>query len=97
MTLNKIGRALSDENMNKYFDNINDIKTKEIDLQKKIYFNNIENAKNNLIEIEKLNYFHHTNIEENKIKNYVQVENKNLISNINKIKDVINNDLNNIK
>lgn len=72
MTLNKIERALSEENMNKYFDNINDIKTKEIDLQKKIYFNNIENAKNNLIEIEKLNYFHHTNIEENKIKNYIE-------------------------
>ena len=97
MTLNKIGRALSDENMNKYFDNINDIKTKEIDLQKKIYFNNIENAKNNLIEIEKLNYFHDTNVEENKIKNYVQLENKNLISKINKFKDVINNDINNIK
>ena len=96
MTLNKIGRALSDENMNKYFDNINDIKTKEIDLQKKIYFNNIENAKNNLIEIEKLNYFHDTNVEENKIKNYVQLENKNLISKIDKFKDVINNDLNNI-
>ena len=96
MTLNKIGRALSDENMNKYFDNINDIKTKEIDLQKKIYFNNIENAKNNLIGIEKLNYFHDTNVEENKIKNYVQLENKNLISKIDKFKDVIDNDLNNI-
>ena len=97
MTLNKIGRALSEENMNKYFDNISDIKTKEIDLQKKIYFKNIEKAKKNLVEIEKLNYFHDINDEKNKMKNYVQLENNNLISKINKIKDVINIDLNNIK